>query len=197
MKDDYLWDRSGEPDPEVQQLEEILGTLRYQPGALKIPADLKIDRRGNFFRRMHPALAIAAAIAIVLFGSALWFGLQRLRNNSQPQVAQAPPVNPETTPAPAPKVKEPGLNPDYKEASVATIKRRPQSFAGNRNRVRREPVINATENPKTAANRQEAQAAKDQLFLALRLASTKLKFAQRKAQNSNSQDLIHNQHRIG
>ena len=28
---DYLWDKTGEPDPEIQQLEEILGTLRYQP----------------------------------------------------------------------------------------------------------------------------------------------------------------------
>jgi hypothetical protein len=35
MKEDYLWDKTGEPDPEIQQLEEILGTLRYQP--LQLP----------------------------------------------------------------------------------------------------------------------------------------------------------------
>ena len=35
MNDDYLWDRTGEPDPEIQQLEEVLGTLRYQPRALR------------------------------------------------------------------------------------------------------------------------------------------------------------------
>ena len=34
---DYLWDKTGEPDPEVQQLEEILSTLRYQPRPLEIP----------------------------------------------------------------------------------------------------------------------------------------------------------------
>ena len=38
MNDDYLWDKSGQPDPEIQQLEEILGTLRYQPRPLEIPA---------------------------------------------------------------------------------------------------------------------------------------------------------------
>ena len=29
MNDDYLWDKTGQPDPEIQKLEEILGTLRY------------------------------------------------------------------------------------------------------------------------------------------------------------------------
>ena len=38
MSDDYLWDRTGEPDPEIQKLEEVLGTLRYQPRPLRIPA---------------------------------------------------------------------------------------------------------------------------------------------------------------
>jgi len=32
---DYLWDRSGEPDPEVQHLEEILGGLRHR-GSLPV-----------------------------------------------------------------------------------------------------------------------------------------------------------------
>ena len=36
MNDDYLWDKTGEPDPEIQQLENILGELRYQPRALEI-----------------------------------------------------------------------------------------------------------------------------------------------------------------
>src|SRR6266545_7807215 len=36
---DYLWDRTGEPDPEIQELEEILGTLRYQPRPLDSFAD--------------------------------------------------------------------------------------------------------------------------------------------------------------
>ena len=35
MNDDYLWDRTGEPDPEIQELEEVLGTLRYQPQPLE------------------------------------------------------------------------------------------------------------------------------------------------------------------
>ena len=43
MKDDYLWDKTGQPDPEIQKLEEILGTLRHQPKPLELPA----SRRRN------------------------------------------------------------------------------------------------------------------------------------------------------
>ena len=30
MSDDYLWDRSGPPDPDVQRLEELLSPLRHE-----------------------------------------------------------------------------------------------------------------------------------------------------------------------
>ena len=49
-RSDYLWDRSGEPDPEVQHLEEILGALRHRgslpvlPGRPAQPAKSGPDR---------------------------------------------------------------------------------------------------------------------------------------------------------
>jgi hypothetical protein len=36
---DYLWDKSGAPDAEVERLEELLGSLRHRPSALELPAD--------------------------------------------------------------------------------------------------------------------------------------------------------------
>src|SRR6185436_19869607 len=45
MNEDYLWDKSGEPDPQIQQLEEILGTLRYQLKPLQLPQQLSTARR--------------------------------------------------------------------------------------------------------------------------------------------------------
>src|SRR5207247_2382757 len=33
MKDDYLWDGSGEPDPQVQKLETVLGRYRHNQPA--------------------------------------------------------------------------------------------------------------------------------------------------------------------
>jgi len=67
MNDNYLWDRTGEPDADVQQLEELLGTLRYQPRPLEIPATINTGRRRTFI-----PLAIAAAIALLVIGAGLW-----------------------------------------------------------------------------------------------------------------------------
>ena len=62
MNDDYLWDKSGEPDPEIKKLEEILGTLRYQPKPLQLP------RRRNYLA----SLAIAGTVVMALLAGGLW-----------------------------------------------------------------------------------------------------------------------------
>jgi hypothetical protein len=54
MRDDYLWDRSGPPDPEVERLERVLGELRY--GA----------QRAAVRRTPAPWRVLAAAAAVVL-----------------------------------------------------------------------------------------------------------------------------------
>ncbi|HEU4506694.1 MAG TPA: hypothetical protein VFR78_00550 [Pyrinomonadaceae bacterium] len=89
MNDDYLWDKTGEPDPQIQQLEEILGTLRYQPRPLALP----VARRRSYF----PVLAIAATVLIALLATGLWL---RVRTDSQPQKQQA------YVPTPSPVVDE-------------------------------------------------------------------------------------------
>lgn len=58
--DRYLWDGSGEPDPEVQRLEALLGGLRHDE-----PLEMVVPNR----RRWLPAVALlaaAAAIAVVV-----------------------------------------------------------------------------------------------------------------------------------
>ncbi|HEY2960808.1 MAG TPA: hypothetical protein VGJ37_00205 [Pyrinomonadaceae bacterium] len=80
MNDDYLWDRSGEPDPEIRELEEILGTLRYQPKPLKLAP------RRNYL----PLLAIAATVVLALLAGGLWMQIQN-RDASIPVVAASPP----------------------------------------------------------------------------------------------------------
>jgi hypothetical protein len=67
MNDDYLWDRSGEPDPEVERLERVLGKYRYQDKPLSPALRSRLsERRGGWIR----LAAVAAAILIVLAG--LW-----------------------------------------------------------------------------------------------------------------------------
>jgi hypothetical protein len=68
MKDDYLWDRSGEPDPEVQKLETALGRYRHNqpaPSFEKI-ADLRPAKQhwNSFSLRWSYQLAVAAIVLL-------------------------------------------------------------------------------------------------------------------------------------
>src|ERR1700675_1490747 len=114
MNDNYLWDRSGEPDPEIQKLEEILGTLRYQPRALEIPQNVLVGRRRNLF----PAMAFAAAIVLLPVLLGLWLNFNRrqapaIEVKTTPSVTQ--PFNPAT----------PTTNHD-KQTSIATVVKSPK-----------------------------------------------------------------------
>jgi hypothetical protein len=70
---DYLWDRSGEPDPEIQHLERLLGRFRHDSPTPIFP-EIVPERRWAFFPwrlQFFPALATAtvgmAAIVAVTF----------------------------------------------------------------------------------------------------------------------------------
>lgn len=199
---DYLWDKTGEPDPEIQQLEEILGTLRYQPRPLEIPAGLHVGRERSFFRgfRNHAApLAIAAAIAMFLLGLGLWLGLQRLQRSPQ-QVVKSPDT-PQVKPESPPNEKQNSAvaastpAPEQKRIEEAPRHRVNPSLLARNSKRDRNTV--AKDQQLTLRQQQEAQAAKDQLMLALRVTSAKLNLAQKKAQSTNAPDMIHNQHKIG
>jgi ferric-dicitrate binding protein FerR (iron transport regulator) len=62
VNDDYLWDRSGEPDPEVARLEQLLG--RFGVRQRQLPP----SRRR--LRRRTPRWLAAAAAIILLIGAA-------------------------------------------------------------------------------------------------------------------------------
>jgi len=97
MKEDYLWDKSGEPDPQIQQLEEILGTLRYQQKPLKLPTGLSMHRR----RKYLPLLAIAATVLIAVLSAGVWLQIRnREVDPTIPAVAIAspPPATPINNP---------------------------------------------------------------------------------------------------
>lgn len=150
MNDDYLWDKTGEPDPQIQQLEEILGTLRYQPRPLPLP----VTRRRSYF----PVLAIAATVLIALLATGLWL---RVRTDSQPQKQQA------YVPTPSPIVDEQPAKPAEKVDPPRKQHRNPRIQSAASAAKRRE--------------REQALAVKQQLIMALRLASEKLNLAHKKA----------------
>jgi ferric-dicitrate binding protein FerR (iron transport regulator) len=75
MGDDYLWDRSGEPDPDVARLERTLAKLRYQDRPYEIP-DARPARVIPLRRRLPVRWALLATAAALAAGAALvWRGL--------------------------------------------------------------------------------------------------------------------------
>jgi len=191
MNDDYLWDKSGEPDPEIQQLEQILGTLRYQPRPLEIPDDLVVHRRRSYF----PLMAIAATFIIALLAAGLWW---RVTSQKKPTPLQAE-VNHST---PAPSVNHepvPGtVTQDNKTVKPAPMIHPHSQQATNVQASNTRHRINSTVPALNAAQEKEAEDAKAQLMMALRLASEKLNLVQRKTQGGVAPpNQIRNQHKIG
>ncbi|HEU4933594.1 MAG TPA: hypothetical protein VFT48_16025 [Pyrinomonadaceae bacterium] len=181
MKEDYLWDKTGEPDPQIQQLEEILGTLRYQPKPLEIPEELPLPQR----RTYAPWLAIAAGVLLAILAGGIWLSTRSRGEAPQHEVKVAPPAPvKEVTPSPTGTTdppKTPEQKPDSRKEVIAINRHRPKVST---------PVLSKRE-------REEALMAKEQVMLALRVTTEKLSLVHKKTQNTNPANQIKNQHRVG
>jgi len=179
MNDKYLWDRSGEPDAEIRQLEELLGTLKYQPRPLQIPSTLRAGRRRTFI-----PLAIAAAIALVMIAAGLWIHFTR---SSAPPAIQESEAQPGQVPNQTPSQPQDQIvNSTLPDGITGRdVVRKPNLNRPARNNPR---YIRRTPPPLT----EQELAEKDQVLIALRLASAKLNLAQRKTQTLPQVNTIRN-----
>lgn len=193
MNEDYLWDRSGEPDPEIQQVEQVLGTLRYQSRPLTLPAQLQIRRQRNYFSR----IAIAAGLATMLAAGAIW--LLAHRNNTSVDSRTASNLQAVNKVETAPENAAPSANEVPTETGVldGTLQTKPRRIYVRKSPVGLNRTLRANGTQLTPRDRAEGEAAKEQLLLALRVASEKLSLAQKKAQGGYPGGLIRNQHKIG
>jgi hypothetical protein len=82
---DYLWDRSGEPDAEIQKLEAVLGKFRHDRPAPIFPAIEPRRRWLSFGWRPQFVLAFAAAAAVLLIGLTIFL----TREKRPQQMAEA------------------------------------------------------------------------------------------------------------
>ena len=176
MNDEYLWDKSGDPDSDIQQLEEVLGKLKYQPRPLEIPRNLVVARRRSYV----PYLAIAASIVIALLATGFW--LIRVRESKERPSEQVRVKQP--IPTPTKTIDAQQNQPVIEKETVAVAERPARKKTANRTRL-------------TAREREEALVAKQQLLLALRLASEKLNLAQKRTVSPSPATQIRNQHKVG
>lgn len=189
MSDNYLWDKSGEPDPLIEELERELSSLRYQPRPLKIPAAPGFGRR--FFA---PTLALAATIVIALVAAATWTMLKTDKvDTSDNASAHNSPQDTQRIAIPSPH--ETSQKDSVKEPAPAPKEERPELVYSTATNKRRSVRSRQSDSVLRIRQRREAEIAKDQLMTALRLASTKLNLAQKRAQGTPS--VIRNQHKVG
>ncbi|MDX6402999.1 MAG: hypothetical protein QOH70_454 [Blastocatellia bacterium] len=192
MEDNYLWDRSGEADPEIQELEETLGELRYQSRPLDIPRNLQLGRRRRFFR----AMAIAAAIALCAVLLGVWFSFNRRQPSASVASHSLPIAQPAAT------ATQPSLKPNS-QVEEATVVNRPKQIDLQKHREARRDLLarNQSRATRTVIRQpkltSEELAEKEQVLVALRLVSYKLNVAQRKTQGVPQLNTIRNQHKIG
>jgi FecR protein len=79
LKDDYLWDRSGRPEPGMEKLEQQLGKFRHAGRAPSFSQEEfeKLRRRRPWFRRFFtpwPRLVLTSASVAVLVAGIYFFG---------------------------------------------------------------------------------------------------------------------------
>src|SRR5207253_8790093 len=74
MKDDYLWDKTGEPDPEIQHLERVMGQLRHRLTVEDLPAFEMPRKQPRVFPKV---LAIAATLAFAALALGAFAALHR------------------------------------------------------------------------------------------------------------------------
>src|SRR5260370_15001846 len=80
MIDDYLWDGSGEPDPQVQKLETVLGRYRHnQPApAFDQVAEIRPVKHRWRFLNLSLSVQLGAVAACLVVAVTLYFYLRPL-----------------------------------------------------------------------------------------------------------------------
>ena len=194
MNEDYLWDKSGEPDPEIERLEKVLAPLRYERRVEPLP--LPDISRWTFARGFSPMLAAAAVFLIMILAGGLWLALRPSRSTdgaSQVTTDRAPegsasePTVSGTQPAPGGSEKErlaDDRNTTGPGALVADAagSKPPRRVSDPRVKAKRHRRVN--DSARQVELTREGENAKAQLILALHIASDKLSSVQKRIQTS-------------
>ena len=82
--DSYLWDRTGQPDPEVVGLENVLGELRGEPLVIKLDEIEGSPIAGPFTGFGRRRTFLAAAGVLLTIGAAIFAAIMLLQPNPAP-----------------------------------------------------------------------------------------------------------------
>ena len=163
MNEQYLWDKTTEPDDETKELESLLSEFRFQTRPMVLPVAPPKKVFAFDYR-----IAAIAAIVLISFGFLFWLSF---RNNSKPLVTK------DSQPSPSVAALQPAENNLVKDMPMAPDQLR-------RILVRRKPTIlkpvqisHQRNQPSMAT---QERMAKDKLMFALQFTSDKLDIIQHK-----------------
>lgn len=185
MKDDYLWDKTGEPDSEIEHLERVLGQLRHKRKAGDLPPfEVKVRRTTSTVTRM---LAIAATLAFAALALGAFLVFQRRTVETSAPVVMVTPV-PSQTPVvqEAAPLNETGAASGQSDPVATTNGTQTSSRPAPAATQRRREIYRSRE---ALSERQEQAAglmAKEKLIKALQITSSKLDVVQKKIQGPSS-----------
>src|SRR6266852_4979698 len=97
LKNDYLWDGSGEPDAEIARLEKALGKFRHAgraPELSKILAAARESKKSLGGARLWFQFAAVAARVVLVFSA--WVGLRQQSKNQQHARCHGGELNPKS-----------------------------------------------------------------------------------------------------
>lgn len=183
MKDDYLWDKTGEADPQIEHLERVLGQLRSKRDARDLmPAfdNLQRTRPRAFYSK---TLLIAASIAFAILALGAFAAVVReTKRQSETAVVMLNPAPPAQAVAPA---KDTSVRDDESDrpAPVEVSNTRMKRSAPEARRRGAARNVLASESERERA---EGLMAKEQLIKALEITSSKLNVVQKKVQGTNT-----------
>ena len=194
MKEDYLWDKTGE-DPEIQRLENALQVFRYKetaPPTLPakiIPFERKTPRK---FFRLAFAFAACAAFVIVSLGVWLQISSEKIEIAKDSTETTAPQVSEKVSdeiPAKKPddliveKVEAPKQS---VERNVMKVKKPVPAIARQNNLIAQKVEVKKP----TVKLTKEEKFAYSQLMLALSITSSKFKLVKDKVEGVEEQNAI-------
>lgn len=173
MNDKYLWDKSGEPDEEVQHLESLLSEFRYQPRPLVLPEEMP---KRMIFSYTTVRYAAIAAVAFLALGLGIWLSGRTGTNDRDVAITPA-------TPTPT-KASEPPSTPVPNVAPLPPPSQVVKQFQTAAPKARFAKHVPKRQPKQTLE--EEGEQAKEKVLYALQLTSEKLNLIAKKVQTDTN-----------
>ena len=181
MNDNYLWDKSGESDEEMQQLESLLSEFRYQPRPLVLPearpeAIPQVQSKAMIYSFAAVRYGAIAAIALLTIGIGIWLSVRPATNTPEEARTIAtltPTITPQPPIPPTPQVVAPVPLPQMVKQLHASAPK--AHFAKH-----------VTKRAPRKSLQQEGEEAREKVLYALQITSEKLNLIAKKVQTDTN-----------